>query len=172
MFTSRAEHRLLFNHGSAENRLVDIAGRYNLVPEDRLRRMSAKRDAVAKWTEKLEWENGSGGPGGDFIRRGGDMQELPADLRSLPEPTREEILYRIRYKGYLDREMRVVAKLGQVDKIKIPRTFSYPDVSGLRAEAAQKLATIQPANLGQASRISGVNPTDITILMIAIGASK
>jgi tRNA uridine 5-carboxymethylaminomethyl modification enzyme len=169
MFTSRAEHRLLFNHGSAELRLLDLAADCGLVPEDRLRRMQAKRDAVERWTEKLERETRSGGTWGDFIRREGEESALPAAFRTLNHETREEILYRIRYKGYLERELRTIAKLAQTDKMRIPRDFDYRKVSGLRTESAQKLAEIRPDTLGQASRISGVNPTDITILMIAMG---
>ena len=172
MFTSRAEHRLLFNHGSAEIRLVELAERYNLVPAERLVRMRAKRDAVEKWTEKLERETRSGGTWGDFIRRGGETTGLPEAMQNLGEETREEILYRVRYRGYLEREQRIISKLAQVDRIRIPRGFDFSTVNGLRAESAQKLARIEPSTLGQASRISGVNPTDITILMIALGALK
>ena len=171
MFTSRAEHRLLFNHGSAELRLLEVAKSHNLVPEDRLRRIQAKADAVDKWVDKFERETRSGGTWGDFIRKDGEIAETPADFRSLGEETREEILYRVRYKGYLERERRMIAKLKQTDRIRLPRDFSYADVPGLRAEAAQKLDSIRPDTLGQASRISGVNPTDITILMIALGKS-
>jgi tRNA uridine 5-carboxymethylaminomethyl modification enzyme len=65
--------------------------------------------------------------------------------------------------------MRTVEKLRQIDRIQIPRDFPYRSLSGLRAESAEKLETVRPATLGQASRVSGVNPTDITILMIALG---
>ncbi|MEX0326945.1 MAG: tRNA uridine-5-carboxymethylaminomethyl(34) synthesis enzyme MnmG, partial [Puniceicoccaceae bacterium] len=172
MFTSRAEHRLLFNHGSAEIRLIELAEGNNLVPADRISRIRAKKDAVERWTDKLERETRSGGTWADFVRRGGDPGELPEELMSLAQETREEILYRVRYKGYLDREKRIINKLSQVDRIQIPRRFDFAGVSGLRAESAQKLSQVQPATLGQASRISGVNPTDITILMIALGALK
>jgi tRNA uridine 5-carboxymethylaminomethyl modification enzyme len=90
----------------------------------------------------------------------------------LNEAIREEVLYRVRYKGYLDREMRLIARMQQTDRIRIPKQFDYGKVSGLRAESAQKLAQIRPETLGQAGRISGVNPTDITILMITLGINK
>ncbi|MFO7724847.1 MAG: FAD-dependent oxidoreductase [Oceanipulchritudo sp.] len=168
MFTSRAEHRLLFNQGSAEIRLLEVAGRYALVPPDRLRRIKEKRDAVEKWVDKFERETRSGGTWGDYIRRNGDPEGLPADFHLLPEPTREEVLYRVRYRGYLERELRMVDRLRQTDRIRIPEGFTYKGVPGLRAESALKLEQIRPVNLGQASRISGVNPTDISILMIAL----
>ena len=170
MFTSRAEHRLLFNHGSAEVRLLDLAEKYNLVPGERLQRMRVKREHIRQWVDRLEKETRSGGTWGDFIRRGGDPGELPSGFNTLGEATQAEILYRLRYKGYLEREQRMVARLSQTDRVKIPRDFSYQGVPGLRAESAQKLESIRPSTLGQASRISGVNPTDITILMLALGA--
>ncbi|MEX0322295.1 MAG: tRNA uridine-5-carboxymethylaminomethyl(34) synthesis enzyme MnmG [Puniceicoccaceae bacterium] len=169
MFTSRAEHRLLFNHGSAENRLLDLSQQCRLVPEDRLKRMQDKRQSIERWVNRLERLTRSGGTWGDFLRKGGALEEMPADYKLLPESVREEVQYRILYKGYLEREMRTIRKLAQTDKIRIPGDFDYSAVTGLRAESAQKLVQIQPATLGQASRISGVNPTDITILMIALG---
>jgi tRNA uridine 5-carboxymethylaminomethyl modification enzyme len=169
MFTSRAEHRLLFNHGSAETRLLPYIEGNNLVPEDRLMRIQAKRDSICKWTDKLERETRSGGTWGDFIRREGDPDELPQAFKALSDSVQDEVLYRVRYKGYLDREMRTIAKLAKTDKMRIPQELDYAAVKGLRAESAQKLAEVRPSTLGQASRISGVNPTDITILMIALG---
>lgn len=169
MFTSRAEHRLLFNQGSAEIRLLEVAGRFNLVAKDRLTRIQQKRDAIIRWVDKFERETRSGGTWGDFIRRDGKEAQLPAEFRQLNDETRAEVLYRVKYKGYLERELRTIEKLRQTDRIRIPREFSYQGVSGLRAEAATKLQSIRPDTLGQASRISGVNPTDITILMIALG---
>jgi len=168
MFTSRAEHRLLFNHGSAEIRLLQIVEQFNLVPEDRLKRIQKKKSRIEHWVEKFERETRPGGTWGDFIRRAGDGEELPADFLSEMETVREEVLYRVQYKGYLARELRTIAKLGKTDKILIPRNFNFLAVSGLRNESAQKLAEVHPDTLGQASRISGVNPTDITILMIAL----
>jgi tRNA uridine 5-carboxymethylaminomethyl modification enzyme len=172
MFTSRAEHRLLFNQGSAEIRLLEVASQYNLVPDDRLDRMRRKKVEVTRWVDKLERETRSGGTWGDWIRRGGESTDLPATFNGLSDAIREEVLYRVRYKGYLERELRLVARMRQTDRIRIPKNFDYSRISGLRAESAQKLAQIQPDTLGQAGRISGVNPTDITILMISLGIYK
>lgn len=172
MFTSRAEHRLLFNQGSAELRLLDIAAGFDLVPPRRLARIRRKKEVVEKWTDKFERETRSGGTWGDWIRRGGEESELPPDFRNLRNEVRDEVLYRVRYRGYLERELRLVSRLRQTDRIRIPRAFDYGRLSGLRAEAAQKLQHIRPDTLGQAGRISGVNPTDITILMIALGINK
>ncbi len=169
MFTSRAEHRLLFNHGSAEIRLLPIVEQLNLIPEDRLKRIQKKKARIEHWVDKFERETRPGGTWGDFIRRAGDKEELPSEFLSEMETVREEVLYRVLYKGYLARELRTIAKLAKVDRIQIPRDFNFKTVKGLRNESAQKLAEVQPHTLGQASRISGVNPTDITILMITLG---
>lgn len=169
MFTSRAEHRLLFNHASAEIRLADVIERCGLVPEDRLKRIKTKKNEVEHWSSKLETTYTTGGSYGDLIRRGQGTESLPSDCQQLESHIVEEILYRVRYKGYLEREHRMIQKMARTNHLKIPETFDYQTVKGLRAESAQKLAEIRPATLGQASRISGVNPTDISILMIALG---
>ncbi|HRE81560.1 MAG TPA: hypothetical protein PLN52_10955 [Opitutaceae bacterium] len=82
------------------------------------------------------------------------------------------MLYRISYAGYLSREERQIAKLQHIEKIRIPANLDYQQVRGLRRESALKLASIRPYTLGQASRISGVNPADISLLMILINAQE
>ncbi len=169
MFTSRAEHRLLFNHASAEIRLAEIADRCKLVPDDRLKRIKEKKSAVEHWASKLETSYTSGGSYGDLIRKGQGTDILPDACQTIGSHILEEILYRVRYKGYLEREHRMIQKMARTNHLRIPESFDYQQVKGLRAESAQKLTEIRPATLGQASRISGVNPTDISILMIALG---
>jgi tRNA uridine 5-carboxymethylaminomethyl modification enzyme len=92
-------------------------------------------------------------------------------MRESPE-VRHEVLYRVAYKGYLEREQREVDRLRHVEKVRIPMGFDYLALPGLRRESAMKLAHIKPLTLGQASRMSGVNPTDISLLMIAIEAGR
>ncbi len=176
MFTSRAEYRLLFNHGSAELRLAHHARAHGLVSASRLARIEAKRDAREGWIARLERERPGGGLGGgtwgDLIRRattgGGALPELPLELRALPQALQDEVLYRVSYAGYLSREERQIAKLSRVEKIRLPTALDYGAVRGLRRESALKLNQIRPFTLGQASRISGVNPADISILLIYV----
>jgi tRNA uridine 5-carboxymethylaminomethyl modification enzyme len=172
MFTSRAEHRLLLNHNSAEIRLGGYACRYGLVPPDRAARIKEKIASVEKWVERLEAMPAEGGKFGDSIRRGGDGTSAPAEFRALSESLRDEVLYRIRYRGYLEREMRQVAKMGDIEKIAIPADFPFKTIKGLRIESAQKLDKFRPTNLAQASRISGVSPADISLLMIALASKR
>jgi len=174
MFTSRAEYRLLFNHGSAELRLGEQAQKYQLLPTERQTRIAAKINAVETWRETLETTKIKGGSIGDAIRRDQPMAtiEFPPAFAALPRTTREEVYYRIKYKGYLQRELRHIEKLQDLEKVKIPRSLCFQQVRGLRAESAQKLAAVQPATLAQASRISGVNPADISLLMVYLQAKR
>ncbi len=209
MFTSRAEHRLLFNHGSAELRLVHHARACGLLSASRLARIDAKAARIHAWIERLEKTRpgpGSGlgqGTWADLLRRaqaghssasasvvdatepqasipgpaqgrGADSRHLPVppEFSALPSAERDEVLYRVTYAGYLEREERQIARLADVERIKIPADFDYQNVRGLRAESLAKLMAIRPVNLGQASRISGVNPADISVLMVLLEARR
>ncbi len=172
MFTSRAEYRLLLNHGSAELRLHKYAKQYNLLNNSRLRNIDQKIQDVEKWIARLEKEKTTGGTFGLWLRKGGSEESLPQDFKSLNEATRDEVLYRVRYQGYLNRDLSQISRGKNLERIKIPYDIDYKLVRGLRTEGAQKLSQIRPTNLGQASRISGVNPADISILMVTLGAKR
>jgi tRNA uridine 5-carboxymethylaminomethyl modification enzyme len=172
MFTSRAEYRLLFNHGSAELRLQEYAKKHKLVSDSRLQRIEAKSTRISKWIDFFEGTRVQGVLWGDLLRREGEKAALPADFVQESPQVRDEVMYRILYQGYLNRERRQIEKLGQVEKIRIPFGLDFLTVRGLRRESALKLAEFKPYTLGQASRISGVNPTDISILMVLIEAGR
>ena len=172
MFTSRAEHRLLFNHGSAELRLLHHAESHKLLSESRIARIKTKRDRIAHWLEALENQRVAGKSRGDHLRRGESQVPLPDDFIREPTAIRDEVLYRVRYQGYLEREQRQIEKLSNIEKIRIPESLDYLQVKGLRKESALKLAALKPYTLGQASRVSGVNPADISVLMVLIEAQR
>jgi len=172
MFTSRAEYRLLLNHGSAELRLGGHAETHGLIGNDRAERIRAKKAAIAHWTEWLENTRTTGGLWAEHVRKGTPGLVLPSEFTALPEPVRAEVLYRVQYRGYLERELRQIEKLGDIDRIVLPPNLDYLSIPGLRRESAQKLQKFQPMNLGQASRISGVNPADISILMVRLASRK
>ena len=172
MFTSRAEHRLLFNHGSAEIRLVDHAYNHNLLSINRLQLIRSKTRQVLEWVEFFENTRISNGTWGDSFRSDTAPAALPDGFRQLPSTVRAEVMYRVKYRGYLAREQRQVEKLSQAEKIAIPSTIDYATVSGLKKESTIKLSQIRPATLGQASRISGVTPADISILMVFIESGR
>jgi tRNA uridine 5-carboxymethylaminomethyl modification enzyme len=172
MFTSRAEHRLLFNHGSAEFRLAHHALQYGLISASRHRRIEEKRTQVQKWIQQLETTRDSSGSWGEKIRRDASAA-IKHDALSRESPSvRNEVIYRIRYDGYLAREQRQIEKLAHIDRIRIPTGLNYLVINGLRKESAQKLAACKPLTLGQASRISGVNPADISVLMISMATTQ
>lgn len=97
---------------------------------------------------------------------------MPEDFMHETPEVRDEVLYRVSYQGYLEREQREIERLRHVEKIRIPMEFDYLAIAGLRRESAMKLTSIKPLTLGQASRMSGVNPTDISLLMVAIEAGR
>ncbi len=174
MFTSRAEHRLLFNHESAELRLAHHARQYRLVSNSRLARIDRKRASIDVWIGRLERERSTSATGtwADGIRRDRLGAALPPDLVTENSSIRKNVLYKVAYKGYLEREERHIEKLTQTDKIRIPDHINYLSIRGLRKESAGKLTEVRPMTLGQASRISGVNPADISILMVWIEAGR
>jgi tRNA uridine 5-carboxymethylaminomethyl modification enzyme len=172
MFTSRAEYRLLFNHGSAELRMIHHSRNLKLLSINRLNNIIQKKLLIENWVMKLESANSSGLTWGDRLRRGMQLLALPPEFLSEPEPIRHEVIYRIAYRGYLERELRQIEKLREVECIRIPESFDYMSIRGLRRESALKLQQNRPYTLGQASRISGVNPVDISILMILIQTGR
>jgi tRNA uridine 5-carboxymethylaminomethyl modification enzyme len=165
MFTSRAEYRLLLDHASAELRLVEHAARTGLVAAPRVERMRAKRDRIEHWVRWLHDHATTGGTWADAMRR--DPQTaLPQGLREEAASIVEAVRYRVLYRGYLERELRQVERLADADKVRIPPEMDFAAVSGLKRESAQKLAKVRPASVGQAGRISGVSPADISILLV------
>lgn len=171
MFTSRAEHRLLLNHGSADVRLLTHAARLGLVHSSRISATRAKLARIEHWEDRLSRTTTAGGTWADALRRDGDAP-LPEEFLAESAAVREEVRYRILYRGYLEREQRLVARMQDVERIRVPDNFDFLALPGLRRESALKLAATKPATLGQASRISGVNPSDISLLMVAFARGR
>jgi len=172
MFSSRAEHRLLFNHPSAEIRLLEQIDKLQLVDSQRLARIKAKASKVAEWTQRLEVERKAGESHALHLRRSHSQDDFPDDLKAESKEVRDEVHYQVVFKGYLEREKKQIEKMKHIDHICIPEDFIYANVKGLRSESAQKLVEIMPRTLGQANRISGVNPADISILMVHLEARR
>lgn len=174
MFTSRAEYRLTLNHASAEHRLGEKAIGHGLIPEDRATRVREKIAATAKWTEWLEKVRIHGGLAGEVLRKNPEVTpgDLSPEFMALHEAVRDEVLYRVRFRGYLEREQRAVAKMASWETITIPDTIDYASVTGLGIEARQKLSKIRPQTLAQAGRISGINPADVAVIQIALKAMR
>jgi tRNA uridine 5-carboxymethylaminomethyl modification enzyme len=168
MFTSRAEYRLLFNHGSSELRMLEYAKSFGLLSESRIAKIEEKKRAVEEAVKWMESNRQGEQTWATLVRRNEADRVLPESISELPESVLTEALYRVRYDGYLKREMKQVEKLNNVESILVPRDFDFLTVRGLKKECALKLNELKPSNLGQASRVSGVNPADISILMVAL----
>ena len=169
MFTSRAEYRLLLNHGGAEYRLGEHAARLGLISPARAEKIASKKQAVEKWINKFE-ENGTALK----MRRAGGLAgvSVPSAFMSLSKNAIDEVVYKLVYKGYLERDLRQIEKSSAYENVKIPESLDYSKVLGLRLEAGQKLASVRPSTVAQASRISGVSPADISVLLVHVKASK
>ena len=172
MFTSRAEHRLLLNHSSAELRLSAYAKDSSLIDSSRWDKIDYKISSINKWEKYFQNIKTKGGTIAEAIRRNENIIDYPNEFNSETPEIQNEVIYKLRYKGYLSRELKLVKRMESVDRIKLPTPFEYSNVRGLRNESAAKLNSIQPINLGQAKRISGVNPSDISILMVLLEAGK
>lgn len=163
MFTSRAEYRLLLNHSSAEMRLFSYSKRLGLLPRERARSIELKTELINLWVNRFE-----SGRIGEALRRNDAEYKLPPAFCALPPDAKAEILYRVIYKGYLERDLRQIEKMRDWENIRIPKGIDYSHASGLRLEARQKLEKFKPQTVGQASRISGVSPADIGVLLVYV----
>ncbi len=169
MFTSRAEYRLLLNHGGAEFRLGEIAAKMGLISDSRAEKIAAKKTAVEEWISKFEAD----GTALKMRRAGGlDGVSVPSAFKSLSQNAIDEVVYKLVYKGYLERDLRQIEKSAAYENIRIPESIDYSKVLGLRLEAGQKLAAARPATVAQASRISGVSPADVGVLLVYVKATK
>ena len=169
MLTSRAEYRLLFNHGSSEIRYLEKLRDLSLVSSSRLAKINHKFEQIEYWfdfSKKTRIENDQ--TLADLIRKGRAVPDKLSEFNSLAPEIKNEVLYKIKYEGYLSRELKSIEKLKSAEKIIIPKNFNFLSIKGLRSESAEKLQSVKPQNLGQASRISGVNPADISVLMVML----
>lgn len=177
MFTSRAEHRLLLRQDNADLRLRKYGYEMGLIDAQRYAKLQQKQNTIEEETIRLgkifKQVSGKGFSLAQLMCRPENtyaslMREYPDAVVNHGEEINFQIELNLKYAGYIDRQVTEVAKLSHVENIRIPATFDLSAVHGLRNEAKQKLLKVKPQNLGQASRISGVSPADISVLMIAL----
>lgn len=191
MMTSRSEYRLLLRQDNADERLVPIGVRIGLNPSERGERVRRKYEQVQQEIDRvaavgvapsdalngfLAGKNSSPVKAGckliDLLRRPelsySDLARFDPDRPALPAVIREQVEIRVKYAGYIDRQQRDVEQYRKLQSRPLPVDLDYEQVDSLRLEARQKLNQVKPLNFGQAARISGVSPADITALMIFI----
>ena len=191
MMTSRSEYRLLLRQDNADVRLTPTGYRVGLVSEERYQRFCEKQERIKKERERLEKthlspaavnsflvskglpEANSGVSLADLVRRPqityADLAPLDPDRPTLSMRERESLEVDIKYEGYVKKQLAEVARTEKLENRRLPEDIDYSLIKGLRIEATQKLSKIRPRTVGQASRISGVNPADISVLLIYLG---
>ncbi len=191
MFTSRAEHRLLLREDNADLRLTPVGRDMGLVDDERWRWFEAKRDATEReiarlssarfrgvtafdWLRRPEVSYGdlnrlaveSAGDAADEFLQGDPMPALAAQDDRLPEAVRLQIEVRAKYSGYIERQQDEIDRQRKHEELPLPADLDYANVAGLSNEVRQKLAAAKPGTLGQASRLPGITPAAVSVLLI------
>lgn len=195
MFTSRAEYRLLLREDNADLRLREKGREIGLVSEEDHRRFLDKREAITAEIKRLKSTRLKPTPEVNRILSGLGTASITEDVlleqilkrpeieykhiaelspapQAVDTPVAEQVEIQIKYEGYIERQMRQVERMAALEEKRIPEDMDYDSVTGLGAEVRQKLKTVRPATLGQASRISGVTPAAISLLIVAIEKRK
>ena len=170
MMTSRTEYRLLCRQDNADRRLCPVGHEIGLVSDERYQKVLDKYAAVDKEIRRLEHAGTAAGTLRDLLRRPENTYESLAEAdrgrQPLPAAVTQAVEIAVKYQGYIDRQLRQVAEQRKLEDRPLPPDLDYQAIGGLRLEAREKLDRIRPLNLGQASRISGVSPADVAVLMV------
>jgi tRNA uridine 5-carboxymethylaminomethyl modification enzyme len=177
MFTSRAEYRLLLRHDNADLRLMDKGNEIGLLDEEVYHRFLEKRRLIGEELKRLKktrikFKEDKSEALEQLLRRPEITYKFiddnsPSDLALTPD-VKKQVEIQIKYEGYISQQMHLAERLKKIEGKKIPEDFDYKTVNGLSREVLCKLEEVRPANLGQASRIPGITPAAISLLMVAI----
>ncbi len=195
MFTSRAEYRLMLREDNADLRLMETGHELGLIDNDTLKDMKERKKLIADEIRRIKGtiikpvkrvndylksrdssEISSGIHLDQLLKRAqldySAVEELAGSSDNLSPKVSRQVEIEIKYEGYIKRQLKEIEKFKDLEKIKIPANFDFSDVHGLSNELKEKLVAVRPVSLGQASRIDGITPAAISVLMIAIKASK
>lgn len=169
MFTSRAEYRLLLRQDNADRRLTRLGHDLGLVPQTRLDHLDNKERDINSAFELLENLRVDQVNGTKYLKRAEvtweEMCQRQPQLQAFSAEVVDQVIWDVRYEGYINRQQEQIDRQQRMSTKRIPLDFDYEALRGLRTEARQKLQTVRPINLDQASRISGITPADIALLL-------
>jgi tRNA uridine 5-carboxymethylaminomethyl modification enzyme len=172
MFTSRSEYRLLLRQDNADRRLTPVGRRIGLVSDDRWERYRKHEADISRATEMLDQLRYQGATMEEWLRRPEigwcQLEEMSAEIAALGIGllARQQVEVETKYAGYIRRQAADIERQHKIQVVRIPETFNFQAVAQLRREAKEKLSRVRPVDLGQASRISGITPADLTILLL------